>query len=121
MPEQLWVTAFLNKYLAGVANAILSVFHLHSKYPQAPITNYVAMQLVVFVLLLRVFALVLSRLSVENPGNLQHVFESIDSMISQQGLEVIGHGYERYTNYLITLGIFILTCNLIGLIRSEEH
>ena len=120
MPEQLWVTAFLNKYLAGVANAILSVFHLHSKYPQAPITNYVAMQLVVFVLLLLVFALVRSRLSVENPGNLQHVFESIDSMISQQGLEVIGHGYERYTNYLITLGIFILTCNLIGLIPGFE-
>ena len=120
MPEQLWVTAFLNKYLAGVTNAILGVFHLHSKYPQAPITNYVAMQLVVFVLLLLVFALVRSRLSVENPGNLQHVFESIDSMISQQGLEVIGHGYERYTNYLITLGIFILTCNLIGLIPGFE-
>jgi F-type H+-transporting ATPase subunit a len=120
MPEQLWVTAFLNKYLAGVANAILGVFHLHSKYPQAPITNYVAMQLVVFVVLLLVFALVRSRLSVENPGNLQHVFESIDSMISQQGLEVIGHGYERYTNYLITLGIFILTCNLIGLIPGFE-
>jgi F-type H+-transporting ATPase subunit a len=120
MPEQLWVTAFLNKYFAGVANAILGVFHLHSKYPQAPITNYVAMQLVVFVLLVAVFALVRSRLSVENPGNLQHVFESIDSMISQQGLEVIGHGYERYTNYLITLGIFILTCNLIGLIPGFE-
>ena len=120
MPEQLWITAFLNKYLAGVANAILGVFHLNSKYPQAPITNYVAMQLVVFVLLLLVFALVRSRLSVENPGNLQHVFESIDSMISQQGLEVIGHGYERYTNYLITLGIFILTCNLIGLIPGFE-
>ena len=120
MPEQLWITAFLNKYLAGVANAILGIFHFHSKYPQAPITNYVAMQLVVFVLLVLIFALVRSRLSVENPGNLQHVIESIDSMISQQGLEVIGHGYERYTNYLITLGIFILTCNLIGLIPGFE-
>ena len=120
MPEQLWITALLNKYLAGVANAILGIFHFHSKYPQAPITNYVAMQLVVFVLLVLIFALVRSRLSVENPGNLQHVIESIDSMISQQGLEVIGHGYERYTNYLITLGIFILTCNLIGLIPGFE-
>ena len=25
-------------------------------------------------------------------------------MIDQQGQEVIGHGYERYTNYLVTLG-----------------
>ncbi len=120
MPEQLWITAFLNKYLAGVTNAILGVFHLHSSHPQAPITNYVAMQLVVFVLLTLIFAAVRSRLSVENPSNLQHVFESIDAMISQQGHEVIGHGYERYTNYLVTLGIFILTCNLIGLIPGFE-
>ena len=120
MPEQLWVTAFLNKYFAGVANAILGVFHLHSSHPKAPITNYVAMQLVVFVLLVLIFAAVRSRLSVENPNNLQHVFESLDAMISQQGHEVIGHGYERFTNYLVTLGIFILTCNLIGLVPGFE-
>jgi F-type H+-transporting ATPase subunit a len=48
MPEQLWITALLNKYLAGVANGIMGVFHFHSSHPQAPITNYVAMQLVVF-------------------------------------------------------------------------
>jgi F-type H+-transporting ATPase subunit a len=120
MPEQLWVTALLNKYFGGLADAILGVFHLHSTHPQAPITNYVAMQLVVFVILVLVFAAVRSRLSVENPGNLQHIFESVNEMISQQGQEVIGHSYERYTNYLVTLGIFILTCNLIGLIPGFE-
>jgi F-type H+-transporting ATPase subunit a len=120
MHEQLWVTALLNKYFAGLVNTIFGVFHFHSSHPQAPITNYVAMQLVVFVFLVLVFILVRSRLSVENPGNLQHVFESINSMIDQQGQEVIGHGYERYTNYLVTLGIFILTCNLIGLIPGFE-
>jgi len=120
MHEQLWVTALLNKYFAGLVNTIFGVFHFHSSHPQAPITNYVAMQLVVFVFLVLVFILVRSRLSVENPGNLQQVFESINSMIDQQGQEVIGHGYERYTNYLVTLGIFILTCNLIGLIPGFE-
>src|SRR5271169_3665595 len=95
MPEQLWITALLNKYLAGIANAILGIFHLHSPHPEAPIPNYVAMQVVVFV-----FVMVRSRLSVENPGYVQHVFESINSMISQQGHEVIGQGYERHTNYL---------------------
>ncbi len=120
MHEQLWITALLNKYFAGVVNAILGALHLHPATPQAPITNYVAMQIVVFVLLVLAFALVRSRLSVESPGNLQHVFESIDAMVSQQSHEVIGHGYERYTNYLVTLGIFILTCNLIGLIPGFE-
>ncbi len=120
MPEQLWITALLNKYFAGLANAALAIFHLHSPHPQAPITNYVAMQFVVFVFLVLIFVLVRARLSVEDPGNLQHVFESINGMMNQMGHEIIGHGYERYTNYLTTLGIFILTCNLIGLIPGFE-
>ena len=55
MPEQLWITALLNKHFAGVANAILSAVHVQPAHPQAPITNYIAMQLLVFVLLLLFF------------------------------------------------------------------
>ncbi len=120
MPEQLWITAFLNKYLGGVANAILNAVHVPNPHPQAPITNYVAMQLLVFVLLLLIFILVRMRLSVDDPGGLQHTFEMIDSFIADQSHEVIGHGYEGYTGYLATLGIFILVCNLIGLIPGFE-
>jgi F-type H+-transporting ATPase subunit a len=120
MPEQLWITALLNKYFAGVVNAILGVLHLHAKYPQAPIPNYVAMELLVFVLLILLFVVVRVRLSVDNPGALQHLMESTDSFIAQQGHEVIGHGYQSYTGYLTTLGIFILICNLIGLVPGFE-
>lgn len=120
MPEQLWITAFLNKYFAGVANALLGLFHIKSAHPEAPIPNYVAMELLVFVLLVLIFALVRSRLSVENPGSLQHLVEGIDGFVGQQAHEVIGHGYEGYTPYLATLGIFIITCNLIGLIPGFE-
>lgn len=120
MAEQLWITAFLNKYLGGIANAILGVFHVHPHNPKAPIPNYVAMELLVFVLLVLLFALVRSRLSVDSPGPMQHLVETIDSFIAKQGQEVIGHGYERFTAYLATLGIFILTCNMIGLIPGFE-
>jgi F-type H+-transporting ATPase subunit a len=120
MPEQLWITALLNKYFAGVANAILGVLHLSAPNPRAPISNYVAMQLLVFVLLVVLFAIVRARLSVDNPGPLQHVMESIDGFVGQQGHEVIGHGYEQYTGYLTTLGVFILMCCLIGVIPGFE-
>jgi F-type H+-transporting ATPase subunit a len=120
MPEQLWITALLNKHLGGVANAIMAAFHVHSTHPQAPITNYVAMQLLVFVLLILFFAIVRARLSVDDPGALQHVVESINSFINTQSQEVIGHGYEQYVGYLTTLGIFILACCLIGLIPGFE-
>jgi F-type H+-transporting ATPase subunit a len=120
MSEQLWITALLNKYFAGVANAILSVFHLHASHAQAPIANYVAMQILVLVLLLVFFAVVRARLSVDNPGVLQHVMEGIDSFVSNQGHEVIGHGYEPYTGYLTILGVYILVCCLIGVIPGFE-
>jgi F-type H+-transporting ATPase subunit a len=78
------------------------------------------MELLVFVILVLTFVLLRSRLSVDNPGRLQHTFEMIDSFVADQAHEVIGHGYEGYTGYLATLGIFILTCNLIGLIPGFE-
>lgn len=120
MPEQLWLTAFLNKYFAGVANAMLSALHLHAAYPAAPITNYVAMQLLVFVLLILFFAIVRARLSVDSPGALQHTIESLNSFISEQSHEVIGHDYERYVGLLSTLGLYILLCCLIGVIPGFE-
>jgi F-type H+-transporting ATPase subunit a len=120
MHEQLWITALLNKYFAGLANATLNAFHVTPAHPQAPITNYVAMQILVFALLVLTFLVVRSRLSVENPGILQHTFEGIDGFVSKQAHEVIGHGYEGYTGYLATLGIYIITCNLIGLIPGFE-
>jgi len=118
--HQLWITALLNKYFAGVANAILGLFHLHAEHPEAPITNYFAMQILVFVLLVIAFAIVRSRLSVDDPGILQHMMEGIDGFVAKQGQEVIGHGYEAYTAYLTTLGIFILVCCLIGVIPGFE-
>jgi F-type H+-transporting ATPase subunit a len=120
MPEQLWITALLNKYLAGIANAIMGIFGLHPQHPEAPIPNYVAMELLVFVLLVLFFVFLRTRLSVDNPGGMQHLMESIDSFVAKQGHEVIGHGYERFTGYLVTLGIFILACNLVGLIPGFE-
>lgn len=120
MPEQLWITSLLNKAFGGMANAILNAVHLPAAHPQAPIPNYVAMQILVAVILLLVFLLVRARLSVENPGPLQHTFEGIDSFVSTQAHEIIGHGYHGYVPYLATLGIFIITCNLIGLIPGFE-
>ena len=87
MSEQLWITALLNKYFAGVANAILSLFHVASPHPQAPITNYVAMQMLVFVLLVFSFVIVRVRLSVDNPGALQHIMESIDASSTNKGMK----------------------------------
>ncbi len=120
MPEQLWFTALLNKYFAGLANAILGLFHITPHYPQAPIPNFVAMQIAVVLILVVAFVLVRLRLSVDSPGALQHVAEGLHNFIGNQSKELIGHDYHPYASYLAALGVFILTSNLIGLIPSFE-
>ena len=120
MPEQLWLTALLNKYLGGVANAILGALHVPSAHPHAPIPNYVAMQLLAFCLLVLFFIAARMRLSVEDPGTLQHVVESINAFVTNQSHEVIGHNYQRYIGYLSALGMYILINCVIGVIPGFE-
>jgi F-type H+-transporting ATPase subunit a len=120
MPEQLWFTAILNHLLAGPVTAVLRALHVGPKYPQAPITNAVAMECLVFGFLILLFLLVRSRLSVDSPGALQHVFEGAHGFIVGQSREIIGPHSEEFTPFLMALGLFILSCNLIGLIPGFE-
>src|SRR5579875_747734 len=74
----------------------------------------------VFVLLMLYFVLVRATLSVERPGGIQHLAEMTNEFLSQQGEQIIGHGYERFVGYLAALGLFILLSNLMGLIPGLE-
>lgn len=120
MPEQLWITRLLNHALAGPVDALLRTFHVSPHHPEAPISNAAAMQLLVFVFLVIVFAIVRSRLSVENPGPLQHIVEGVHGFINSQSEEIIGHHSSEFTPYLAALGYYILVSNLIGLIPGFE-
>ena len=120
MPEQLWLTEILNRLFAGPVTGLLQALHINPEYPQAPITNAVAMQLLVFLFLVVLFALARVRLSVDNPGALQHVFEGAHGFVEGQSQEIIGHHSERYTPFLMTLTFFILISNLLGLIPGFE-
>ncbi|MGC1536617.1 MAG: F0F1 ATP synthase subunit A [Candidatus Sulfotelmatobacter sp.] len=120
MPEQLWFTAILNHLFAGPVTSLLLALHVKPKYPAAPIRDSFAMELLVFAFLLTFFLLVRSRLSVDRPGALQHTFEGVEGFIQGQSDEIIGHHSEGYTAFLVALGLFILFCNLIGVIPGFE-
>jgi F-type H+-transporting ATPase subunit a len=120
MPEQLWFTHILNHLLATPVTSLLRALHIEPKYPTAPVPNSFAMELLVFAFLLILFLMVRSRLSVERPGPLQHVFEGVEGFILGQSDEIIGHHSEGYTAFLATLTLFILFCNLIGVIPGFE-
>jgi F-type H+-transporting ATPase subunit a len=118
--EQLAFTALLNKYFGGVALALLHALHIQSKHPKTPITNFVAMELLVAIILLVLFVVVRARLSVERPGGLQHIVEGLHGFIQNQSEEIIGHHSEAFTPFLMALGLFILVSNLMGLVPGFE-
>jgi F-type H+-transporting ATPase subunit a len=120
MPEQLLFTRLLNAALGGPVAALLRALNIHTENPQAPITNPVAMEILVFAFLVLVFILVRMRISVDSHGPLQQMFEGLHGFIEGQSRDVIGHHSERFTAFLVTLGLFILISNLFGIIPGLE-
>lgn len=120
LSEQLPWTKLLNQAFGGLANTLLSALNIHPHDPHAPISNFVAMEILVALLLLLFFVLVRSRLSVEKPGGLQHIMEGIHGFVQGQSHEIIGHHSDKFTPFLVTLGLFILTSNLIGMVPTLE-
>jgi len=120
MPEQLVFTRILNHAFAAPADALLRALHVHVVNPAAPLSNAFAMETLVTGLLLLYFVAVRASLSVEKPGAVQHTAEMVHEFVSSQGESIIGHGYERFVNYLTTIGLFILVANLFGLVPGLE-
>ncbi len=120
MPTQLLLTRLLNAHFAGPVDALLRALHVTPEYPQAPISNAFAMELLIFLFLIVYFVIVRVSLSVESPGGVQHLAEMTHEFVSEQGESIIGHGHERFTGYLTALLLFILLGNLIGLIPGFE-
>ena len=99
---------------------MLRSLHIQVAHPQAPITNAFSMELLVFLLLLVYFVIVRATLDVERPRGFQHLAEMTNEFVSEQGEQIIGHGFERFTGYLTVLGLFILVANLMGLVPGLE-
>jgi F-type H+-transporting ATPase subunit a len=118
--EQLWLTQILNHLFAGPVTALLLQLGIHPKRPGAPIADSFAMELLVFFFLLATFLMLRSRLSVDSPGGLQHSFEALEGFVLGQSHEIIGHHSALYTPFFAIVFIFILVCNLIGLIPGFE-
>jgi F-type H+-transporting ATPase subunit a len=120
MEKQLAFTAFLNHHFAGVANGVFSALHMRVENPSAPIANSFAMEVLVVGFLAVCFLLVRSRLSVEDPGPVQHMAEAYYNFIDDQGAQIIDHGHQRFMPFIGALALFILIGNLIGLIPGLE-
>jgi F-type H+-transporting ATPase subunit a len=112
----LLLTHWLNLLFATPIDAVLRMVGIHPANPQAPIDNRLALEIFVFACLIAFFAYVRLTLSVEKPGPVQHVAETVHEFVESQASQVMGHGYSAHMPLLTALLFFILLCNLLGLL-----
>ena len=118
--QELALTALFNEYLAGPANAILSAVGITAENPKHPWPNWLVMELLVVALIMVTVAILRARLTAENPGKLQHIFELIYNFIQNTISQVGVHHGEKFVYYIGTIFIFILSMNMIGLVPGLE-
>lgn len=109
-----------NEYLGGVANSVLGIFGVHAQNPAHPWVNFITMEILVALIMIVLFALLRPKLSMDKPGKLQQSFELVYEFIRGQAEESVEHHSHRYIAFFGTLFIFILFCNLIGVIPGFE-
>ena len=85
MPTELLLTRFLNAHFAAPVDALLRAVHVQPAFPNAPISNAFAMELLVFCVLLVYFIIVRVSLQVEKPATFQHIAEMTHEFVSEQG------------------------------------
>jgi F-type H+-transporting ATPase subunit a len=106
----------LNRWFAGPIDGLLAHLGIHPAHPHYPITNALTLELVGCALLLLFFIAVRLTLSIEKPGVIQMTAETVYNFVDEQGESIIGHGYEPFMPYAATILLFVLTCNLFGLL-----
>ncbi|HWF10999.1 MAG TPA: F0F1 ATP synthase subunit A [Bryobacteraceae bacterium] len=114
--HEAWLTKLFNAYLAGFANWFLALFHMQAANPAEPWPDYMVMQIAVAVLLVILFLLLRSRLSMDKPGVFQQVFELIHNFVADEAHKSVGHESRKHIVLFETLFVFILVSNLIGTI-----
>ena len=115
------LTSLLNQLFGAPVTALLNKLNIYPLHPAAPIDDRLTLQLVVAFVLLLFFIVVRAKLSVEKPGSMQHLAEMIHGFVDEQAQSVMGHhGYESHLPFVTTILMFVLLCNIIGLLPGIE-
>jgi F-type H+-transporting ATPase subunit a len=114
--DELAFTRLLNHLFAGPVDSLLGAIGVHPANPASPINDTFGVELLVVLGFIAFFTIVRMSLSVEKPAAPQQFAEIIHELIGGQADQIIGHGYERFQPFVTCIFLFVLTCNLLGLI-----
>ncbi|HEY0796581.1 MAG TPA: F0F1 ATP synthase subunit A [Acidisarcina sp.] len=112
--------AALNHWFGAPVTALLLALHLHPTDPVAPISETYTLELFIAALLLLFFIVARATLDVERPGPVQWAAEWINEFVTGQASAVMDRGYETHLPFVTTILLFVLACNLFGLLPGID-
>ena len=115
LEHTLGIVVLVNRLLGRPVAAILGLLGIEVADPARCIPDYIVMVFIVAAAMIVFFTLAGKKRDLV-PGRFQVVTESIIRFFEGQIVEIVGPEGRKYTPVIGTVGLFILCCNLLGLI-----
>jgi len=115
LEHSLYIVELFNRLFGKSLAWVLSLFGIHVQNPEQFVPDYVVMSIIVVIALIVFF-----RLSSRNlkpvPSKMQSFLELLIHTFENQLVETVGEQGRKYVPLVATIGIFIFSSNLLGLI-----
>jgi F-type H+-transporting ATPase subunit a len=111
----LFIVDLFNKVCGKPLSFLLGLVGIEVKNPEHLFPDYIVMSLIVAVALIVFFGLASRKLNLV-PSKLQSILELIIQTFENLLVEIIGEQGKKYLPLVATIGLFILVCNLLGLV-----
>ncbi len=115
LEHSLYIVELFNKLFGKPLAWVLSLFGIHIQNPEQFVPNYVVMSIIVVIALIIFFRLSSKRLK-PVPSKMQSFLELLIQTFENQLVETVGEQGKKYVPLVATIGIFIFSSNLLGLI-----
>ncbi len=115
LEHTLFTVELFNKIFGRPLASLLGLFGVKVADPLHLFPDYIVMVIIVTVLMIAIFSLASRRLSLV-PSGRQAVLEMIYEAFDGLAVDTIGPAGRKFVPVIGTVGIFIFSCNMIGLI-----
>jgi F-type H+-transporting ATPase subunit a len=115
LEHSLAIVDFVNRLLGKPVAAFLALLGIEVKDPAHVIPDYIVMCFIVAIVLVLFLGLASRKRSLV-PSKLQSVMEMIIETFEGLLTDIIGEQGKKYLPMIGTIGLFILFCNLLGLV-----
>lgn len=115
LEHELWIVQAVNAAFGPLVRALLRAIGRHVPAGDV-IPDYLVMAAIILIGWTVVCLVVRRGLSVERPGKLQILIEDGVAAVQAMMHDYVGHKAPRYLAIVVTMFVFILTANLMGLV-----